>query len=362
MRKKYALLLVSSLLLPACQSSFGPDGLNNTHPAYNQSIINTLNQQMLLNLVRLKYMDEPYFLTISSVTASLGFGHSIGIGNSNVDFGVGPGSIAPNIGFTYNDSPTLSYQPLYGADFLKSVLSPIPLDSLLVMTQSGWSLKRIFSLCVERINHIPNAHRASGPTPKVEPEFQQFKQVLSVMEEIQAKGKIEMGLDGLASKDLVILFEAPKHPELLSKLARLLNTHAPANGKLYIKVGSNFLKTDPDQVALRSRSISSLLFYLSQNVEIPKEDIDKGLVTETATKTGGKFNWSDTPAGGLFKVKVSESYPDGAFLAVNYRDHWFYIADNDLNTKASFMLLVQLFDLQAGQTTSTGPTLTLPIR
>jgi len=361
MRKKYALLLASSLALSACQSSFGPDGLNNTHPAYNQSIINTLNQQMLLNLVRLKYSDEPYFLTISSVTASLGFSSNVGL-NANVDLGPSGNSIAPSLGVTYNDNPTLSYQPLYGADFLKSVLSPIPLDSLLVMTQSGWSLKRIFSLCVERINHIPNAHRASGPTPKVEPEFQQFKQVLNVMEEIQAKGKIEMGLDGLASKDLVILFEAPKHPELLSKLAQLLNIHAPVNGKLYVKVGSNFLKTDPDQVALRSRSVSSLLFYLSQNVEIPKEDIEKGLVTQTVAKTGEKFDWSKTPAGEMFKIRTSESYPDGAFLAVNYRDHWFYIADNDLNSKASFMLLVQLFDLQAGQTTSTGPTLTLPVR
>jgi len=361
MRKKYALLLVSSLLLPACQSSFGPDGLNNTHPAYNQSIINTLNQQMLLNLVRLKYSDEPYFLTISSVTASLGFSSNVGL-NANVDLGPSGNSIAPSLGVTYNDNPTLSYQPLYGADFLKSVLSPIPLDSLLVMTQSGWSVKRIFSLCVERMNHLSNAHRASGPTPKVEPEFKQFKQVLDLMEEIQSKGKIEMGLDALGSKDLVVFFEAPRNPELVEKLAQLLNLHTTTKGKLYAKVGSNFLKTDTDQIALRSRSVSSLLFYLSQNVEIPKEDIDKGLVTQTVAKTGGKFDWSETPAGGLFKVKVSESYPEGAFLAVNYRDHWFYIADNDLNTKASFMLLVQLFDLQAGQTAASGPTLTLPVR
>lgn len=362
MRKKYALLLASALLLPACQSSFGPDGLNNTHPAYNQSIINTLNQQMLLNLVRLKYRDEPYFLTISSVTASLGFGHSIGIGNSNVDFGIGPGSISPNIGFTYNDSPTLSYQPLYGADFLKSVLSPIPLDSLLVMTQSGWSIERIFSLCVERVNNVFNAHRASGPTPKIEPEFKQFKQILSLLGELQLKGKIEMGIDTFNNKDLVVLFEATQYPDIIDKLSKLLNIKTTGKGKIYAKVDTNFLKTDTNQIALRSRSISSLLFYLSQNVEVPQEDINKGLVTETLSKTGGKFDWSQTPAGALFKVNVSDSYPNDAFLAVNYRDHWFYIADSDLNSKSSFMLLTQLFDLQAGQTTSTGPTLTLPVR
>ncbi len=361
MRTKIALLLAASLLLPACQSSFGPNGLSNTHPAYNQSIINTLNQQMLLNLVRLKYSDEPYFLTISSVTASLGFSSNAGI-NANVDLGPSGNSIAPSLGVTYNDNPTLSYQPLYGADFLKSVLTPIPLDSLLVMTQSGWSLKRIFSLCVERVNHVFNAHRASGPTPKFEPEFRQFKQLLDLLDEIQAKGKIEMGIDALENKDLMILFEATKTPELIDKLAKLLNMKVTERGKLYAKVGSNFLKTDSNQIALRSRSISGLLFYLSQNVEVPQEDIAKGLVAQTVAKSGERFDWAQTPAGGLFKVNVSDSYPDNAFLAVNYRDHWFYIADNDLTSKASFMLLIQLFDLQAGQTTSSGPTLTLPVR
>jgi len=212
------------------------------------------------------------------------------------------------------------------------------------------------------VNNIFNAHRASGPTPKIEPEFKQFKQMLNLLGELQLKGRIEMGIDTFNSKDLVVLFEATQHPEIIDKLSKLLKIKASEKGKIYAKVDTNFLKTDTNQIALRSRSISSLLFYLSQNVEVPQDDIDNGLVTETVSKTGEKFDWSQTPAGALFKVKVSNSYPNDAFLAVNYRDHWFYIADNDLNSKSSFMLLTQLFDLQAGQTTSTGPTLTLPVR
>ena len=38
------------------------------------------------------------------------------------------------------------------------------------------------------------------------------------------------------------------------------------------------------------------------------------------------------------------------------------IEDTDLETKSTFMLLRQLFDLQAGQTNPQVPALTLPVR
>jgi hypothetical protein len=316
---------------------------------------------MLLNLVRLKYRDEAYFLTIASITASLNFTGNVGI-NSSITSGSIGNSISPSLGISYSDIPTITYQPLYGENFLKSVLSPIPLESLLVMTQSGWDIKRIFGLCVERVNNLFNAPRASGPTPDLEPEFKQFKKMLDLLEELQFKGKIEMGLNVYNNKELVILFEANNDYKLINKLAELLNFKLTEKNKVYVKIGTNFLNSDTNQLTIRTRSISSLLFYLSQNIEIPKEHITKGLVTETLTKTGTKFDWSQSPAGEIFKVNISNSYPENAFLAVNYRDHWFYIADNDLKSKSTFMLLIQLFDLQAGQTAYSVPTLTLPVR
>ena len=87
-----------------------------------------------------------------------------------------------------------------------------------------------------------------------------------------------------------------------------------------------------------------------------------GLVTVTTSKTGGVFDWTHTPAGRRFKVRARAERPDNAYIATYYRGHWFYIEDTDLESKSTFMLLRQLFDLQAGQTKSQGPTLTLPVR
>lgn len=363
MPKSIALVFFTAtgLLLSACQSTFGPSGLNNTHPAYNQAIINTLNQQMLLNLVRLKYRDEPYFLTISSVTASLNFTGSLGV-NSELDLAPGGNVISPQIGISYRDIPTISYQPLHGEDFLKSVLSPIPLESLLVMSQSGWDIRRIFGLCVERINDIHNAPTASGPTPQTEPEYREFNTLLHLFKEFRHKGRIEIGASPFDEKKLVVLFESPQqHQQLMDSMAGLLKFDSHEN-RSYAEITNNFLTTEKNKIAMRTRSIASILFYLSHSIEVPKAHVDEGLVTVTESNKGVPFDWSKTPAGKFLNIKVSEDYPDKAFLAVPYRNHWFYISDNDLNSKSTFLLLTQLFDLQAGQTNYSPPTLTLPVR
>ncbi len=48
-------------------------------------------------------------------------------------------------------------------------------------------------------------------------------------------------------------------------------------------------------------------------------------------------------------------------MAVPYRGVWFCIADTDIDSKATFSLLMQLFALSAGETPSTAPMLTLPV-
>lgn len=71
-----ALLLAAlpATLLQGCQSAFGPESLKRTHPAYNAAITASVNEQMLQNLVRLRYRDVPFFLEIGSVTATLSVG------------------------------------------------------------------------------------------------------------------------------------------------------------------------------------------------------------------------------------------------------------------------------------------------
>jgi len=377
MKKNRFIALFLVFALSGCQSYFGPTALQNTHSAYNQAIATTLNEQMLLNLVRMRYRDRPFFLKVGSVTASMTFGGTMGM-NTELDLAPGGNIIKPHFGFSYADKPTISYTPLQGEDFLKSVLSSIPLQALLVMAQSGWSVERIFGICLERMNELYNAPRASGPTPEQEPEFRKFKRMLTLFRDLQLNGDMEIGPDlSLNSKlpDLVILFKPTRiNQDVIDEISKLLanssetETDPEIEKKRHkkthkVRINNDFVNAREGELNVRTRSISSTMYYLSQNVKIPEKHANAGLVTITKTlDEKGVFDWGKTPAGAVFRVDFSEEYPENAFIAVPYRDYWFYITDNDLQSKSTFMLLTQLFDLQAGQTKFSGPTLTLPVR
>ncbi len=364
MRTHYLTLFLSLILLTGCQSSFGPGAIDNTHIPYNQAIADTLNQQMLLNLVRLKYHDEAYYLKVGSVTASLKFTGSAGI-NTNIDLGPGRNAISPNLGFGYTDSPTISYQPLTGEDLFKSVLTNVPLGKLFVLSSTGWSVNQIFSLCVDEINGVGNALRASGLTPKLAPTYQKYERILVLLKTLQDEGNLKIGLSSKKEGAWLIKFvETSQNRTIIEKLVTLLGL--PQSSRLVNINNIGYLDLDGqennDSLTIYTRSISSMLFYLSHNVQVPKEHIEDGLVTVTKTAEGQLFDWNQTPAGKLFRVKSSSSYPDNAFLAVSYHDYWYYIEENDLQSKSTFMLLMQLFDHQSGRSKSTNPVLTIPVR
>ena len=139
--------------------SFGPKSLTGTHSLYNQAIVTSLNEQFLQNLVRLRYRDPPYFVEVSSVTASLRFEAVVGL-DVTLSTGGGGDPVGPSTGVVYSTTPTITYTPLRGEDFLRNLLTPISLESFFVLTQSGWSVSRVFGICVEQINDLENAPTA----------------------------------------------------------------------------------------------------------------------------------------------------------------------------------------------------------
>ena len=240
---------------------------------------------------------------------------------------------------------------------MKSILSPLELESILVLTRSGWDISRVFGLCIERINDLYNAPSASGPTPKMAPKYEKFNQLLQSLRALQSRQLIEIEkLDD----DIVVELRADAQ-ELnhdIDQIYALLQLDRNATA---FSLNTNFLAKTARRWTVRPRSVNGLLYYLSQHVEVPRQHQSAGLVTTTLTKNERSFDWGRTPAGRLFHVRTSDKPPANAYVATHYRGHWFYIEDRDLQSKSTFMLLRQLFDLQAGQTVSQGPTLTLPV-
>ena len=115
-------------------------------------------------------------------------------------------------------------------------------------------------------------------------------------------------------------------------------------------------------VALDTRSLIGVMYFAANGIEVPQAHLDAGYATTTLDSEGKTFDWSSV-LGNFFRVHSSDSMfrPDNAAVAVQYRDHWFYIADDDESSKTTFSLLYQLYVLQAGEISEEKPVLTLPV-
>ena len=114
----------------------------------------------------------------------------------------------------------------------------------------------------------------------------------------------------------------------------------------------------PPSTELRvlTRSTAQVYFYLAHGIEVPQEHVCAGVVRPRTAEDAALTQ-------GLFEVHVCRGHkpPAMAYVAVKYRDYWFYIDDRDRTTKATFMLMLQLSRLDfVRRRESTGPVLTLP--
>jgi hypothetical protein len=357
-----ALLLSLLVTLPACQASLGPNAIRRAVPSYNETLISEMNQQLLLNLVRLRYRDNPLFLEVGTITTQQTLATSGGVNVSGTAGGVnGAGAIiTPSAGVSYSETPTIVFTPLQGESFFRRMMSPLPPVAVLLFASSGWSIARVMGLATDRINDLANAPSAAGPTPALAPPFADFRELLKTLRELQLKHALNIGLDVNGKEtELAVEFSAdPANLAELDKVRRLL--HLAPNQPRYTFT-SDMLARDEIHVAVRMRSLLSVLFYLSQAVEVPVGDANSGLVTRTLRADGQPFDWQQL-FGGWFRVQASDREPPAAYVKARYRGHWFYVDDRDLESKSTFMLVTELFNLQAGQSAAPAPQLTLPLR
>lgn len=410
-RKGVALLIGGCAALVQCGCVMGPKYLEASRVSYNEVIQRTTSQQLLLNLVRLKYREAPVFLEVGSVSAQFVFSQSGDISgtlNENIPMQpLNPDVLRIGGGITYQERPTITYTPLQGKDFVNRMMSPLPIETVLLLTRTGWRIDRVLPLTVQSMNGIDNASGASGPTPGRRPLFEEFLELAGLLQRLQSAGALELGAqtssvplsnpisaDAVKAADLVaaaqagytftatedskayvltgsessLLWRTPAAAglsEAIDGIQRLLGLE-PGREQYAIKAGSGAVRNGSQgahtkqSISINTRSLMGVMFYLSHAIEAPRRHIEAKLVTQTADEDGNPFDWNDV-TGGLFRVHSSKWRPKGVAVRVRYREHWFYIDDADLDTKSTFALLGQLFALQAGEVASAAPVLTLPV-
>ncbi|MBX6423822.1 hypothetical protein [Thermosulfurimonas sp. F29] len=347
--------LAGALLLTSCALHPGAE-LKQSSLGFNRALQHSLAEQMILNLVRLRYGEPPVFLEVTSISTQYGFSGDLSAG-ARVNEAY-PDSYSFGLGFSYAVKPTFTFVPLQGEEFARRLLSPIPVEHLVLLLNSGWRVDRVLRLCVQGLNGVPNAPTASGPTPSKPPRFETFLRVSRALENLRRHGYLRfvfLEREGRAFPALLISPEARDLAETREVLRLLRLTRA----SYYPLVGPE-AEPGPDRIRVETRSLIGVLFYLSQGVEVPERDVAEGRVVLTRLPDGRPFDWKRV-LGDLFRVRESSTFPSGALLAVHYRGRWFYLSDTDPSTKATFVLLQQLFALEASKGKGLSPLLTLPV-
>jgi len=346
---RFLLFFLACLVLTGC-SSFGTDRVVPDRFDYNQAIGQSSNQQMLLNLVRLRYRDVPVFLSVSSVLSQYVY-----LGTANV--GGAMGSVSGGVGVSYIDRPTISYSPLSGEEFAQQLLTPISSISIFSLAQSGWPAGQLIMMSFERLNHLNNS--AFGPVLSLAQvkQMEKFELAVKLIVELgKHNGFDSFHGEGKDANSRYLVFEnnpTPKTQALITEFKKVLSL-APNISKF--RITDRRTNRKPGEITIKLRSLLTLMGFLSHGVEIPAAHMQGQFVEHNIAATEIQSNDFFTP----LHIRSSATEPENAFVAIEYQGYWFYIKHSDHSSKQAFGLLTYLYMLQAPQAPNSVPLLTIP--
>jgi hypothetical protein len=373
-------LLAVACLATGC-SSLGPNKLQNSHVSYNKAVQKAIMEEDLLNVVRLRYLDMPVSLSVSSIAAQTTF--TVG---SRGEFGLVEGEASANIlpDISYSDRPTITFTPAQGQEFLESLAQPIPLETMVRLAAAHSGIDVLMRVGVASINGITNRFDAASPEfdrlaadlralqihnavragfldrpiALSEPVPADSVDADAVLEAAREDRSFQQQPDGsyrlMGTRSVSFFWFDPSHPTTRELLGQL---HLRADLASYELKHAHQIEPpeEPsDSLAVSTRSLLQVAVYLSYGVDVPESHGSTGVARPTGVQAP---DLSD-----LFRVRVSSKRPEESGTAVEYRDHWFFIPDSDHISKRTFGLMQALFLSQMlKEPGQKAPVLTIPL-
>jgi hypothetical protein len=321
---------------------------------YTSSISDSWKSQMLINMVKMRYGDAPVFLDVSSVITSYELAASANVGGS---FTSNPNVAGATVGAgaAYANRPTVTYSPLSGDKFARSLMSPIPPSSILNLIQSGYPVDLVLRLGVQSINGIENRYGGGAVGHKADP---QFYSLIEKMKKIQNAGAMGIRVKPLGKKEATLfVFQGKVDPTTQAEIMEVRRILGLNPNLKEFKVSYGRVAEGNQEIALLTRSMLQIIIDLASYMDVPEKDIKEGRVNSTFHEEVGGLAIEP-----LIQVKTSSEKPEESFASVPYHDHWFYIDDRDLRSKKMFSFLMFVFTLVETEDKTPPPVVTIPSR
>ncbi len=354
------LLLLLTLLGVAGCASVGPGAVTRDRFDYTAAVAESWKSQMLLNLVKIRYGDVPVFLDVGQIVAGYSFQRNLAASANASAFNSGPppgaaiGTFGLSAGSLYNDSPTITYAPLAGERFARSLMMPLPPSSIMNVVQAGFPVEMVFRLTVQSVNGVDNRRIKDFNVQPADPEFYAL---LQNFRRIQNSGDIGMRVRPGEREVLLEMVLRSKPPAAVENarinVAKILGLD-PSVRVFRLVYGT--VPSDNKEIAILSRSIYEIFKDLSANITVPETDVTERRVRPTPEADLGP----EGPIPPLIRIASSANRPADAFVAVPYHGHWFSVDDQDMRSKNLFSFIMFLFTFVETGSKEAAPILTIP--
>jgi hypothetical protein len=339
--------------------SVGPATVPGDRMGYIEAMADSWKQQTLLNVVRMRYGDAPSFVDVSSVISAytwLGQVSASGQVSSDQTSAVPSGLAILGGSASYAKRPTITYTPLSGDRFTRSLLRPISPSGIFELIQAGYPADAILQMTARAINGLSNRTSIGGKLREADPDFYA---VLAALRRLQLSGEVGLRIEKRGPDEVGVLLLSPHRNEQANRdlefLRKTLRVSPDESGQITLTFGS--LPRSDREIALLSRSMLGVLLEVASGIDVPGADVSRGRTAPSGRRSDAP-DPNDRP---LIRISSGPTAPAGAYSAVRYRDTWYWISDDDLASKRDFTFLMMFFALAETGVAAQAPVLTIPV-
>ncbi|NNK13598.1 MAG: hypothetical protein HKP52_05110, partial [Desulfofustis sp.] len=208
-------------------------------------------------------------------------------------------------------------------------------------------------VCLTAINDLHNSSENRLSTHEADEGFEELLEILTTLQRTGGLGSRLVEREG---EKTIIFFRQNLNDEVKNsshRITELLGLDSNAN-EYRLVYGS--AASDDREIAMLTRSMFDIIAELSQFVHIPEQHVRENRASPGVIDKASSY---EEVRSRVF-VKSDQNKPEDSFLAVKYRDYWFYIEDTDYRSKRMFSFLLFLLSLAEGGGEGLAPVLTLP--
>jgi hypothetical protein len=343
------------VILQGC-AVVGPASVNNGRSAYNTVINATEDEQILSMIIRQRYDETFGMLAVSSVTASLRIGATIG-----ANAGIGPsssfeGNLVPlSAGAMYEENPTISYVPMRGEQFLERMLAPVSAEQALLLSRMSTDEVEVLRLLVRRANGIVNPIFSSRPSAVDGESRIVFDRFIELYARLREQGRLDIVRSADQQYQMLLHDFTEDESREVGEFLQALGLQKDLEGRGPIVLRLRFFVGEPrtDAVDLETPSALEIIEAVGFGVDVPDVHLDDGVARPSAL--------AGSPA--IITIHSSCDRPSHASVAVMHRGWWFFVDERDARSKQAFIILRTLIGLRLDEGTSgqATPVLTVPV-